>query len=331
MLAPCYLVHGGEPFQTEEYIVAIKHLAAKAGYNNSMVFEINAQFDWEELLNKCQTLDLFTEKSVVELRLHGENFSKQGTEILEKLLHEQHGDICILIRAPKLKPQTLNSNWVKLIQKNGKIQVAKPIPSNIWPEWIRQRLQQANLTATPAVIHAIATSYEGSLLAAAQCIDKIKTSFPNEVKLELEQIKPLLQDSSRFSIFELTDAAVSGDVERTFTIFQSLKNEGIEPILILWGVSREIRNLLNLSFEINKGTSLVQCAQQLGIWRDKIPSVKNALQRLSQQKLQKLLQNCSTIDNMLKGIIPGNAWELLLSVYLTLASGKATIMEETPI
>lgn len=327
MLAPCYLIHGGEPLQTEEYIAGIRNIAAKEGYNTSMVFEINTQFDWGELLNKCQSMDLFTEKSLIELRLHSENIGKSGTQELEKLLQNQHSDICILIRAPKLKPQILNSNWVSQIQKKGKIELAKPISTGQWQGWVRQRLQKAGFSASSTTINSIANCYEGSLTAAAQCIDRIKTTCPPG-QLELDQIKPLLENNAKFSVFELTDAAVSGSAARTLNIFQSLKVEGLDPVLMLWGVTREIRTLLSLSYEMQKGASLAQSAQNLGIWRDKLPSIKGALDRLSTRKLQNLLKSCKTIDTMLKGITPGSAWEPLLSVYLALASSTTLTTED---
>lgn len=330
MLAACYLIHGGEPLQTDEYISAIKDLAAKQGYNSGVVFEINAQFEWEELLNKCQNLDLFAERSVVELRLHSDSISKPGTQALEKLLSEQSSDFCILIRASKLKPQTLNSNWVNLIQKTGKIQVARPIPATKWPAWIKQRLQQAGFNPTTAAINAVASCYEGSLNAAAQCIVRLQTVL-SPGTIDLEQVKPFLENNARFSIFELTDAAINGDCERTFNIFQSLRIEGVDPVLILWGVTREIRTLLQLRYEINTGNNLSQSAQKLGIWRDRIPSIKIALDRNTASQLQDLLKISKTIDTTLKGMTPGNAWEPLLSVYLTLASSKTLTMEDLTI
>jgi DNA polymerase-3 subunit delta len=330
MLAACYLVHGGEPLQTEEIIVAIKQIAAKHDYNNNMVFEVNAQFNWEELLNKCQNLDLFAEKSLVELRLQSDNIGKQGATALESLLEKQSPDICILIRAQKLKPQVLNSTWVNQIQKHGKIQVAKPIPANKWLAWVQQRLRQAGFTPSTDASEYIARFYEGNLTAAAQCIQKLQSMLPKGA-LDLEQIRPFLDHNSHFSVFELAEAIINGECERTFNIFHGLKNEGVDPVLILWALAREIRNLLQLKYDLQSGINLTQSAQRLGIWRDRIPGIQKALDRLSVVKLEKTLKLSATIDSTIKGITPGNAWELLLSVCMMLTSSETLTMEDLTI
>lgn len=327
MLAGCYLIHGGEPLQTEEIILQIKQIAAKENYNNYMVFEVTTHFVWEELLNKCQNMDLFAERSLVELRLHSDSVGKQGTQALENLLLKQSSDVCILIRAPKLKPQTLNSKWVTHIQKFGKVEQAKPISANRWPDWIKQRLHQAGFSANGEVTQYLARHYEGNLTAAAQCIQKLHATLPAG-SLELEQIRPFLDNFSHFTVFDLTDTAISGDATRTFNILHSLKNDSVDPVLILWALTREIRNLLQLSHDIQTGISLSQSAQNNGIWRDRIPGIKTALSRLSTNKLQQLLKLSKHIDTMLKGINPGNTWDALLSVCMMFAGSEILTMED---
>jgi len=327
MLAACYLIHGGEPLQTEEIIVAIKQIARKEGYNNSVVFEVNAQFNWDELLNKCQNFDLFAEKSFVEIRLQSENIGKQGAPALEGFLLQKSADICVIIRTQKLSNEQLNSKWVQHIQKHGKVHVAKPIPIAKWRAWIQERLQQAGFSPSDDTCDYLAKYYEGNLAAAAQCIQKLQSVVPAG-QLQLAQIQPFLANNSRFSVFDLADAAVNGDAERTFSIIEGLKNEGVEPVLILWSLAREIRNLLQLKHDLQTGANLTQSAQKLGIWRDKIPGVQKALDRLSINKIEKLLKLCAQIDTVIKGINPGNTWELILSLSMMLANSKNLTMED---
>ena len=264
MLAPCYLVHGSEPLQAAEYISTIKQLARKQGYNSFVVFEVNAQFNWEELLNKCQSLDLFADKLFVELRLQNENVGKQGIVALEELLRSQSSDICILINAPKLKTPTLNCPWAKHVYKHGKVQAIKRVANN----------------------------------------------------------------SSNFSVFDLTEAIINSNVDRTFKTLHGLKDEGVDPVLVLWGLTREVRNLLKLKSDMQTGLSLTQSAQKLGIWRDRLANTKITLDRLSVSTLQQLLRVSANIDTTIKGITTGNAWELLSSVCLTLAGSTTINLED---
>lgn len=293
MLAPCYLIHGGEPLQTEEIITQVTHLASKDGYNKHIVFEINNVFNWDELLIKCQNLDLFADRMLLELRLHSDTVNKQGNIILEQVLQQQDPNVCIIIRAPKLKPQTLNSTWAKLVQKHGKVHLAKSIPSNMWPNWVAKRLANAGFTPDKETLDLIVNCYEGNLLAAAQFIKKIAAVLPAG-KLEIAQIKPYIENNTQFSLFELTNAAVSKDTARTIRIFNSVQAEGVEPILVLWALARATRTTVSL------------------------PTAKQT----------QLLHMAKNVDCMIKGMQPGNVWEELLTMSLILCGNETLTMED---
>lgn len=327
MLAPCYLVHGGEPLQTEEIIASIRHLSAKEGYNKNVVFELNTLFDWEELLNKCQNFDLFAEHTLMELRLPGETVSKQGNEILEQILSQQDASLHIVIRANKLKPQTLNSNWVKHIQKNGKVYQAKSIPTAQWPVWLNKRLAQNGITLTTDALEFMAQSYEGNLFAAAQCIKKL-LNIKASSALTLEQIKPFIESNNSFTTFELTNTVLNGNTTRVIRILDSLRAESVEPVLVLWSLTKEIRLLLALQHDKKHGVQIDQSAQRLGIWRESLPRYIKAADRLSTENLTNLLNMAQAIDNMIKGLQNGNVWEHLTTMCVSISGSEFLTTED---
>ncbi len=327
MLAPCYLVHGGEPLQTEEIITDIKHQAAKQGYNSNMVFEVTTQFGWDTLLNKCQNLDLFAERTVVELRLQSDTVSKQGNLAIEQFLQQRDPRFCIIIKAGKLKPQTLHSIWVKHIQTSGKILQARAIPSRQWTTWLAKRFAAKNLIPNNDVLEAVAKCYEGNLPAATQFIDRLASLLPAGC-IELAQIKPFLENNTQFSIFELVNAALEGQSERTFAICKTLQTTGVDPILVLWALSKELRTLLQIQQQIQSGLSYEVSAQQLGVWQESLARIKIAIERLSTHKLRQLLHLAHVIDTMIKGIRPGDPWEPLMSMSLAFANNNSFTMED---
>ncbi len=321
MIDHCYLIHGGEPLQTEEIIASISQQASKDGYNKKVVFEINTSFNWEELLDKCRNLDIFADRTVLELGLHGETVNKQGSQILEQVLTKQDPSFYIIIRAPKLKSQTLHSNWVKHIQKHGKIHVAKPISFAALPAWINKRLNNAGFKATSDAINLIARCYAGNLLAIAQFVQKISLVLPAG-SLTIEQIRPFLEVNNQFSVFELGNFVLQGDAIRSLEICRSLRSDDADPLLVLWALTREIRSLLTVKHDLTLGISIEQSAQKLGLWRENLPAFKNALARLSVESLKNLLALAKNVDLICKGMQSGNAWDLLETMCLVLTGVK---------
>lgn len=327
MLAPCYLVYGGEPLQTAEIILHITNIANKEGYNKVVVYEVTAQFDWEELLNNCRNLDLFAERTLVELRLHNDIVSKKGDIVLNQILQDQDHSLCVVVRADKLKVQTLNSHWAQIIRKKGEIHIAKPITAELWPTWINKRLAKSGFTASQAAIKLLASCYEGNLMALDQLIKKMTVILPTG-KLELEQIKPFIDNNSHYVVFELTDATLDGNTERTVHIFNSLIDGGIEPIMLLWAITNTIRTLILLQSKLQTGTTIEQAAKDLNIWRNNLNRFKKAADRLTIAQLEKLLHAAKNVDTMIKGMQIGDPREHLLSMYLILTGNNPVIMEE---
>ena len=108
----------------------------------------------------------------------------------------------------------------------------------------------------------------------------------------------------------------------------NLKDDGIDPVLILWGVTKEIRTLLKLSHALLANDNLEQHATKLGVWRENLPRVKKTLQRLPTHKLEQLLHIAKNIDTNIKGMQPGDAWQSLMSMYLALSGNQTLIMED---
>lgn len=322
MLARCYLIHGGEPCQTEEIIASINQLAAKEGYNKKAVFEVNANFVWEGLLNECQNLDLFAERTLVELRLHSDTVHKQGSKILESILQQQDQALCIIIRAGKLQNQTVNSTWAKIIQKTGKIQLAKPISQQQWPAWLAKKLAEKGFTPHSDTLEYIAKSYEGNLLAAKQFIGKIAMVLPKG-PLTVTQIIPYVETNNNFAVFELINAALNGNKNRTYQVWQQLKISA-EPLLVLWALSKEVRQLITIKHNPD-------AAQELGLWQESLLRIKSASARLSMHKLTQLIRLAKTADFIIKGVYPGNIWEHLLTMSLILSGEEIITMGESDI
>lgn len=233
MLASCYLIHGNDGQEIFALTTAVKEQARKQGYNASEVLEVTPQFAWETLCSTWQNLDLFSSKTLIEIRLTTETLDKNASAILAQFLEQQATDpnFCIIITAPKLKPTALNSSWVKFIQKHGSIQAGKALPP----------------------------------------------------------------------LFKLTNAASAGDIQQVIKLVETLKNSGDEPILVLWGLVREIKQLLHVKY-----------AEQPPKYYQ-----HSALARLSTTQLHDLLRFSSYVDSIIKGITLGNAWNMLLALYLS--------------
>ena len=74
-LLPIYFVTGDEPLLVQEALDSIRFACKQYGYDERKIFDVDRKFDWQTLLEESNTLSLFSEKILTELRLGG---SKPG-------------------------------------------------------------------------------------------------------------------------------------------------------------------------------------------------------------------------------------------------------------
>lgn len=317
-LAPIYLVSGDEPLLVQEACDSIRTAARKKGFSERELYHADTSFDWSQLLGAANSLSLFAEKKIIELRMPSGKPGDKGTKILQEYAQSPAPDNLLLIITDKLDGATQKSKWFKAIEDAGQhIQVWPITPAQL-PRWISQRLQQAGLQADAAAIELLCSRIEGNLLAAVQEIEKLKL-LATQPFITYELMASSVADSARYDVFGLCDKALHGDVRATAKTLQGLKTEGTEPIAILWALTRDIRILIQIAQETSQGKSFDWAAKQAGVWDKRQPLVQAAIRRLKPAQLQQMLRKANGIDKAIKGMRNAEPWDELLDLVLNMA------------
>ncbi|MCR3808382.1 23S rRNA pseudouridine(1911/1915/1917) synthase RluD [Pseudomonas aeruginosa] len=234
-------------------------------------------------------------------------------------------DTVLLLSLPKLDGSTQKTKWAKALIDGNAAQFIQvwPVDVHQLPQWIRQRLSQAGLSASPEALELIAARVEGNLLAAAQEIEKLKLLAEGN-QIDAATVQAAVADSARFDVFGLIDAALGGEAAHALRILEGLRGEGIEPPVILWGLAREIRLLAGLSQQYGQGIPLEKAFAQARppVWDKRRPLLTRALQRHSSSRWNQMLRDAQLIDAQIKGQAPGSPWSGLSLLALSLAGQR---------
>jgi len=314
-LADIYFIFGDEPLQVMESADRIRAQARKQDYSAREVMDVDAQFDWNLLLDAANSLSLFAEKRILELRLPTGKPGKTGSKVLQEYAQRPADDAILIISSGKLDGSAKNTKWFKTLDQQGVLIQCWPINAEQLPGWIKQRLQSSGIIAEPQAIQLLADRVEGNLLAAAQEVDKLFLLHGGG-KLNFEQTAQAVADSARYNIYDLVDSALLGDVARTARIVGGLKNEGVEPVLMLWALSREVRLITRIA-EANMSVDAAMSRQR--VWDNRKTLIRRALSRHSKVRWQFFLKRCAKIDKVVKGVEPGRAWDELLMLSTQIA------------
>ncbi|WP_430446929.1 MAG: DNA polymerase III subunit delta [Pseudomonas piscis] len=330
-LTPVYVISGDDPLLCQEAADAIRIAARQQGYDERQVFSADANFDWGSLLLAGASMSLFAQRRLLELRLPSGKPGDKGAAALIEYCSRPAEDTVLLISLPKLDGSAQKTKWGKALVEGAQTQFVQiwPVDANQLPQWIRQRLSQAGMSANQDAVELIAARVEGNLLAAAQEIEKLKLMAEGG-QVTVETVQAAVADSARFDVFGLVDAILNGEAAHALRMLEGLKGEGVEPPVILWALSRELRLLANLAQQFGQGIPLDKVFSQARppVWDKRKPLMSKALQRYSAQRWSQLLLDAQRIDAQIKGQASGSAWSSLSRLSLLMAGQRVPLPAE---
>jgi DNA polymerase III subunit delta len=322
-LKPLYLVTGDEPLLVDECCQAIRTAAQNAGYGERQIHTVETGFDWSGWYESCYSLSLFSERRVIELRLTNGKPGESGAKVLTRLAAELPADSLVLINIGKIERQGQQSKWFKALAQAGAWVVVYAIPPNRLPAWINQRIRAQGLVPATGVGELLAHYMEGNLLACAQEIERLPL-LSEGPHVSVDDIQEYLSDNARFTVFALADAALGGDRKAVGRILRRLRSEASEPVLILWALTREIRQLALLATALEGDKKIDGVLRAHGVWPRRQPVIKRALDRGGVEGWRRLLQQAATVDRVIKGRRSGDAWMELESLAQAIAAPGLT-------
>ncbi len=316
-LVPLYFVSGDEPLLVQEACDAIRAAARQAGCSEREVHHVESSFDWQGFLQSGDAMSLFADRKLIELRLPTGKPGDKGSKALQAYAERPSEDNILLIISGKLEGSSRNTKWYKALDKAGAVVTIWPMDLRQLPGWAMRRMKEKSLQPSQEAVALLVERVEGNLLACAQEIEKLLL-LHGEGAVDVDKVAASVADSSRFDIYKLVDGALQGDVARTSRIINGLKGEGVEPVLVLWALSREIRSMANMAFEATQGAGVEQVLAKHRVWDKRKALVRSGLKRHSLPQWQAMLKRCAEVDGMIKGGRPGNVWDELLQLSLWL-------------
>jgi DNA polymerase III subunit delta len=317
-LRPVYLVSGDEPLLVQEAADAIRARARAQGHGERELMNVEAGFDWSALLAACESLSLFAERRLIELRMPTAKPGDPGARALEAYAARPAEDAVLLIVAGKLDAGAQKSKWLAALDAAGVIVQVWPVDARQLPGWIAARMRTRGMAPTAEAVALLAARVEGNLLAAAQEIDKLLLLHGTGA-IDADAVAAAAADSARFDVYDLAGCVLEGDAARAVRILEGLRGEGVEPPLVLWALARELRGLAAMAFEVERGAPPDAVLGRHRVWEKRKPLMRRALQRHGAARWQALLRQCGRVDRVLKGAAPGRVWDELLQLTIHIA------------
>lgn len=322
-----YFIFGPEILLVEETLDEFRSVAREQGFTDRTRYTVEAGFNWEVLFEQSQTLSLFKEKKLIELRMPpGGKPGDKGAKALTEYAQNPPEDVALVVIAGHLERATQNAKWFRSIEEAAILIQCPNVTTEQLPGWIRRRIESTNLDVEDAAIRRLCQMVEGNLLAAAQEINLLKLLYQNQA-VTLEIVEDLIANHARHDAFMLVDACLMGHQNRAIRILHSMRRAGALPIVILWSMVREVRQICRILDESEcQNVPPRSLYKRYGIWASRQKLMTAAIQRLSRVQWERILAQLAYADHRVKGGIPmerKNEWEEIEIIVLRMCGVPA--------
>ena len=318
-LAPIYVVSGEEPLQVEEALDQIRAAARARGFTERQVLDADGSFDWAQLEAERDSLSLFAEQRLLDLRLPTGKPGDAGGKALATYAEAPAGpDTMLLVSAGELDARGRRTKWYKSLEKAGVAIHAWPIDTGRLPGWIANRARARGFSISADAAAELAVRVEGNLLACAQELELLGMLCGDRT-IDVETIHAIAADNARFDSFDLVEATLTGDAARCVRILRGLEREGIAPSLIAGTLAWQIRSTAQFAQAVAGGTSLEQALSRNPVWNRRKGQLARALKRHGPRFWQDALSQLREIDKMAKGAQSGDPWQTLTALCIEIA------------
>ena len=289
-----WVLHGQEPLLEQNLLDAFRRHWQAQGIERQR-YDLSNVGDWKTVFSALNSLSLFATQLAIEVHGNIKPDASALKQLDSYLLQGDSNENLLLIVMPKQDSASLKTKFFQTLDANGTI-VA--LTANYAQD--RQQILSVEAEKLGIKLHADAWTWleahhEHNLLAAKNSLMRVADTFAEVETIGIAELQACLQDQSRYSTFDLSDAMLQGDLAQAIKIFQYLVASGEAMTLILWSVSKEMRLLMQLFEQPHNPL-------QLGIWKTKVAVYQQALRRLNPQDFLTWPDVLLRIDSAVKGL-----------------------------
>jgi DNA polymerase-3 subunit delta len=317
-LRPVYVLHGDEILLLQEAGDTLRRAARAQGFSERELHHADRGADWAELLASANTLSLFGDRKLLEIRFAGKP-DAGAAATLEKYAADPAPDTLLLLMLPKLDGTAQKAKWFIACENAGASVALPQIDTHTLPEWLRARLQAAGLHGDAEAFSLLLERVEGNLMAAQQEIEKLRLLASADGAVSAELVRQAVGDSARYNVYDLADCALAGDAVKAARMLAGLRAEGEAESTVLWALAKDARTLAALREGVDAGQPLNALLQQNGVWQKRQALFQRALQRTGKRLAGILVDETLAADVAIKGQSQERAWDVLLRLVMALA------------
>jgi DNA polymerase III subunit delta len=185
------------------------------------------------------------------------------------------------------------------------------------PEWVRRRAAGRGLRASPAGANALIQTLGEDPAVLDQAVEQLQASHP-DLGLTPESVAAQFRGLGDRRIWELCDAAFTGDAAGATLALAGMLEAGDEPLVLLGGIASRLRDLIRVS-SLPPRIPPAEVARAAGLRFDwQARRYRDQSRRYTPEQLAALHREVAEADRLLK---QGGTGDVVLPVVVSRIAG----------
>lgn len=310
-----YVLVGQDHYLLNDAAYQVKKAWRQLGESDEKVLHLSNPTDWTTLIEESNSYSLFAEHVLLDARYEKKNLDRVGQQALKQYLQHSNPRCLIILRAPNLPSKQLQ--WLNQCHGAVVVQIY-PFTDSALQNWISQQLHHHHIRHEPQIPALIHQFTQGNMLACAQVLEKLKLLCNSNVVLTEQEVMDQLSDQCNYPLYELSDACLAANIDKALHLVRQSSRNRTEPTLILWLLTQEIRQLIQLMHETRCSGHIKTACSKLKIWPKRVGLYQKMLPRQSLSNLYQLLRLCEELDEHIKSNQNHQVWQKLETLVLAL-------------
>jgi DNA polymerase III subunit delta len=307
---------------------ALWQQAQNSGFAQRTRITIHKVDDIDNLQQILNTPSLFGDNTWIDCTVESTKLGVKGYQRLQACCDAMQSQHSLCLHLPHMDATKKKQKWfLKLSQSATCIDCKEPSLGEL-KQWIKFACQDNKLKLSQEQTSMLITYTEGNLSACLQEIIKLSL-IANGKALDNDTMQAALSHCAQHTLFQLIDQVLAGNIDKSCQMLTQLRNQDTAPVLILWGLVRELRSLIDIKVALLRKTPFTKVMQQHRVWSSRQAAVKRAIDQHSIQSLLSMLQQSAHLEKSIKGLGSGHIWAQCNTLFLQLAGCTSPFTAKT--
>lgn len=258
--------------------------------------------DLATILEEISYNSLFSEKRIIQIN-NADYFTTQKVSgidpsIIEKYLLVPNQDTTIIFTTMQKIDE--RKKITKIIKEQGNLIICPSLTIKDIVKIIEKKLLTEGYKISSECLYFIVNNSQNNYDLSLQQLNKIFIYYQEPTTVSLSDLKNIISMNLENNNFKLIDAIINQDITHAFKIYNDLRVQKTEPLIIFNLLAREYRFLYLVNLMLKKHYSPFEIAKKLSIQTWQAEKYINNASKYSIKELKELLCELANIDFAIK-------------------------------